>query len=62
MATLATPDIDAIVLVLAAVVDSTETMPHICTRRHMHVANAGLAVLRHASPCNGSLVRGAMPW
>ena len=37
MATLAAPDISAIVLVLAALLDSTETMPRLYKHRHRHV-------------------------
>ena len=38
MATLAAPDISAIVLVLAALLASTEAMPHLSKHRHRHVA------------------------
>ena len=41
MATLATLVIDAIAIVLAALVDSTETMPHI--RKHRHTIVVTLA-------------------
>ena len=37
MATLAAPDISAIVLVLAALLDSIEAMPHLPKHRHRHV-------------------------
>ena len=36
-ATLAAPDMSAIVLVLAALLDSTEAMPHLPKHRHRHV-------------------------
>ena len=37
IATLAAPDISAIVLVLAALLDPTEAMPHVSKHRHRHV-------------------------